>query len=48
MEDFEKMLSELSRPVVGELRHQEMLAEELMKQKAKQAVSFWCSLNVRY
>ena len=41
MEDFEKMLSELSRPVVGELRHQEMLAEELIKQKAKQAVSFW-------
>lgn len=41
MEDFEKILAELSKPEVKELKHQDLLGENIMRAKNRNALSFW-------
>lgn len=41
MDEFEKMLSKMSKPEVTELRHQAMLADQIIKTKHKAALSWW-------
>ena len=41
MDDFEKMLVNLSKPEVKELSHQHVLADQIIQAKNKHALSFW-------
>jgi hypothetical protein len=48
MEDFEKMLTELSKPEVRELKHQDLLADQIVRAKNRNALSFWWLLIPLY
>ncbi len=41
MEEFEKKLIGLSKPEVSDLKHQKMLAEHIIHQKRKTALTWW-------
>ena len=41
MEKFEDILNQMSKPDVGELRHEEMLAKGITKVMARSRVSLW-------
>lgn len=48
MDDFEKMLTELPKPEVKELRHEDMLAADLIRAKDKAATGLWWLLVPLY
>jgi hypothetical protein len=48
MEDFEKMLTEISKPEVKTLKHQDLLAEQIMRAKNRNALSVWWLLIPLY
>jgi hypothetical protein len=41
MQNFEKKLTQMTKPEVSELKHQEMLANAIRKAKDKSVVSWW-------
>lgn len=41
MEHFEDLLSQMSKPEIGELKHADALAKAIVKVKDKSAVSLW-------
>jgi hypothetical protein len=41
MDNFEKELTQMTKPQVSELRHQEMLANEIIKAKDKSVLNWW-------
>jgi hypothetical protein len=48
MEDFEKMLTEISKPEVKLLRHQDLLAGKIVHTKNRNALSLWWLLVPLY
>jgi hypothetical protein len=41
MENFEDKLSQITKPDVSQLKHQDMLANEIIKAKDKSVLSWW-------
>ena len=41
MEDFEKILNDMTKPQVSQLRHQEMLTDAITKAKERSLISWW-------
>jgi hypothetical protein len=41
MENFEKILTQMPRPEIPQLKHQDILADEIVKSKEKSVVSWW-------
>lgn len=41
MKNFENILSEISKPEIGELKHQDMLADRMIRVKRKTAYTWW-------
>jgi hypothetical protein len=41
MEDFEKILNEMSKPEIKNLKHQDLLAKNILSAKRKTALSWW-------
>jgi hypothetical protein len=41
MENFEEKLNEIAKPEITRLKHQDMLAKELVESKEKSIVSWW-------
>ncbi len=48
MDDFEKLLTDLPKPEVKALRHQDMLADKLIRTKDKASMSLWWLLLPPY
>lgn len=48
MEDFEQMLTDLSKPEVKDLRHQNALADQIIRVNNKNALSMWWLLIPLY
>jgi drug/metabolite transporter (DMT)-like permease len=48
MEDFEKMLTDISKPEIKQLKHQDLLADQIMRSKNRTVLSFWWLLIPLY
>jgi hypothetical protein len=48
MEDFEKMMTEISKPEIKQLKHQDLLADQIMQSKNRTVLSFWWLLIPLY
>jgi hypothetical protein len=41
MDEFEKKMEEMSKPEIQDLKHQNMLAERIIREKRKTALTWW-------
>jgi hypothetical protein len=48
MEDFEKMLTEISKPEVKLLKHQDLMADKVVRTKNRNVLSLWWLLVPLY